>query len=93
VLTATQAKYVEMDKKYLEYKEFLEEFEKAKSEVAAEVGLLGSFQDAEGIVYQVVLPQWKNVRMEHVGVLRTKREGERAGTLSVTKAKELGYAV
>ena len=92
-MTETQAKFVELDKKKAEYKLFLEEYRKSVNEVAAEIGIGGHFVDAEGIVYQVAESDGRFIYNENLVVKRTKREGERAGSLSLKKAQELGYEV
>ena len=93
MLTKKQLKYIELEKKKQEYKEFLEEFKAVTEELSDEIGLGGHFQDAEGIVYQIFEGTGKFVHFDKYEVKRTKRNGERAGTLSVTKAKDLGYSI
>jgi len=93
MLTKKQLKYIELEKKKQEYKLFLEEFKQATEELSLEMGLSGRFQDAEGTVYQIFEGTGRFVHFDKYEVKRTKRSGERAGTLSVAKAKDLGYNV
>lgn len=86
-----QKRIYQMERRKAEVKKFFEEYEALLAEVEEEFGLSYHFQDEDGHVYQTVQPEWKNVRMEHFGIIRTRFEGERAGTLSMPKAKELGY--
>lgn len=92
-MTETQKKFVELDKKKAEYKEFLEEYKTTVSELVEELGVGGHFQDAEGTVYQAATCDGKFVYFDKFEIKRTRREGERAGSLSLKKAQELGYGV
>jgi hypothetical protein len=92
-MTETQKKFIELDKKKTEYKLFLEQYKAAVNEVVQEIGVGGHFQDVEGTVYQVAECDGKFVYFDKFDIKRTKREGERAGSLSVKKAQELGYGV
>lgn len=90
-MTEAQNKFVKLDKKKTEYKAFLEEYKEAINELIKEIGVGGHFQDQEGIVYQTADCEGKFIHFDKFTVNRTKREGERAGTLSLKKAAELGY--
>jgi hypothetical protein len=92
-LTPIQAKFVELEKKKEEYKVFTQEFNDAIKAVHDEVGVDGHFQDEEGIVYQITIPEGKFVYFDKIGYNRTKRVDEKKGSLSVKAAKELGYSV
>lgn len=92
-MTEAQKRFVDLDKKKAAYKEFVEEYNKAILALKEEMGIGGHFQDYEGIVYQVDNCDGKFVYNTPLEVKRTRREGERAGTLSMKKAKELGYDV
>lgn len=93
MLTKNQKKYIELEKKKQSYKDFLEELKEATEALSEEMGIGGHFQDATGTVYQVHEHQGKFVHFDKFEVKRTRRDGERAGTLSLTKAKDLGYDV
>ena len=93
LMTPTQVKFVELDKKKAEYKEFIEQYNQTIAALVEEMGVNGHFQDAEGTVYQVADCDGKFVYFDKFEVKRTRREGERAGSLSLKKAKELGYGV
>lgn len=90
-MTKTQEKYVKMEKQYMEVKAWEAEFDKVTAELYDELGEAGHFQDDEGTVYQAVKPAGTFVKYYDKEILRTRREGETKGTLSLTKAKELGY--
>ena len=92
-MTSTQLKYIELEKRKEEYRRFLQELSDTINLLAKEIGTNGHFQDSEGIVYQLVESEGKFVHMDRYEVKHTRRPHERAGTLSLTKAKELGYNI
>lgn len=92
-MTEAQRRFVDLDKKKPAYKEFMEEYQNAVNALKEEMGLSGHFQDPEGIVYQVEECLGKFTHFYKYEVKRTKRNGERAGSLSMKKAGELGYSV
>lgn len=92
-MTEAQKRFIELDKKKAEYKEFMEQYAEAVNDLVSEMGIGGHFQDGEGTVYQTAECDGKFVYFDKFEIKRTRREGERAGTLSLKKAKDLGYAV
>lgn len=86
-------KFIELDKKKAEVKKFFEEYKAAIDAVIEEVGVGGHFQDADGTVYQTAIPEGRFVAFDKFTVQRTRREGEKRGDLSLTKARDLGYEV
>lgn len=92
-MTEAQKKFILLDKKKVEYKEFMEQFKMAVNDLVDEMGVGGHFQDAEGTVYQTADCEGKFTYFDKFEVKRTRREGERAGSLSLKKAKDLGYGV
>jgi len=92
-MTEAQKRFIELDKKKLEYKQFMEQYAEAVNNLVKEIGIGRHFQDSEGIVYQTSECDGKFVPFYKYEVKRTKREGERAGSLSLKKAEELGYGV
>lgn len=93
MLSTTQTKFIELEKKKESYKLFLEELREATEAVVKEVGVGGHFQDTDGTVYQVEETTGKFVYFDRFEIKRTRRVGEKAGSLSLTKAKELGYTI
>lgn len=91
--TEAQALLAQLDLLKPEIDKYYEDLQKAIEAVHAEVGVDGMFQAADGTVYQIVKPTGTFVTFKDLGFLRTKREGERAGTLSVKKAEEAGFSV
>ena len=93
-MTPAQAKFVELEKKKEAIKAYFEELQAATEAVIAEIGINGMFQDpSDGVVFKMVIPEGKFVTFDKYGYTRTKRNGERAGTLSVKAAEEAGYKV
>ena len=89
-MTDVQKKFVELEKRR---KQFLEEFDAALQAVAEETGIGNYFRDDEQTVCKIVAPTGRWVKFDAVSYLRTKREGEDKGTLSVKEAKEHGFEV
>jgi hypothetical protein len=84
---------IDLDKKKEEVKRFFEELDEATKAVQAELGMDGHFQDTDGTVYQIVKPEGTFIQYKDVSYIRTRREGEKKGGLSLTKARDLGYEV
>lgn len=93
MLSDLQRKYIELEKKKAEYKLFIEEFTDVTKQLAEEVGVGNMFQDEEGTVYQVDIPNGKFVYFDQFTVNRTRREGEKSGSLSLKAAREAGFEV
>jgi hypothetical protein len=83
-------KLIELDKKKAEVKKYYEEL----AEVLAAIGIGKHFQDpASGTVFEIIEPDGKFVKFDKFSYVRTKKEGEVRGELSVKRAEELGYKV
>ncbi len=93
MLTEKQKRYIELEKKKQVYKAFLEELKEATEELSKEMGIGGHFRDADGTVYQVHDADGRFIHYDKFEVKRTRRDGERAGSLSLKKAQDLGYDV
>lgn len=92
-MTDAQRKFIELEKRKTEVKKYFEELEKATLDLAAEIGINGMFQDTEGTVYKVVIPEGTFVKFSKIGYQRTRRPGETKGDLSMTEARERGFVV
>jgi len=86
-------KFIELEKKKEIAKQIFKELKDATAALAEEIGVGGHFQDTEGTVYQVVVPQGTFVEYSQIGYERTRRADEKKGSLSLKKARELGYEV
>ncbi len=93
LLTDTQARFVELEKQKAEVKKFFDELNEATEAVAAEIGVGNFFQDAEGTVYQIVVPDGRFVAYQHLGYKRTRRIDEKRGDLSLKDAEAAGFSV
>jgi len=92
-VTEAQSKFIALEKKKEEVKKYFEQLAEATQAVATEVGIGGMFQDAEGTVYHIVIPEGRFVAFDKIGYERTRRAGEKQGSLSLTKARERGFVV
>jgi hypothetical protein len=92
-MTEAQQKFVALEKRKEEVKKFFEELAAATEAVAKEIGVNGYFQDQEGTVYKIVIPEGRFVAFDKIGYERTRRQGERQGSLSLKEAKEQGFVV
>lgn len=92
-LTETQKKFVELDRRKPEYKQFVEELKAATEAVVAEMGLGKFFQDEQGVVYETAEATGRFVYFDRFTINRTRRAGEAKGTLSIRAAQEAGFQV
>lgn len=93
MVSALQARLILLDRQRDEVKRFFDDYKTTVETLVKEHGVNFAFQDDQGIVYQLVELDGKWVNFERYGVERTKRPGEARGSLSVKKAKELGFSV
>jgi hypothetical protein len=92
-LTDLHIKLINLDRKKEEVKKFFEEYQSTIKDLVQICGISHHFQDECGIVYQLVELEGRYVNFDRYGLERTKRPGEDRGSLSIKKAKELGYDV
>lgn len=85
--------FVALEKKKEEVKKYFEELQTAILAVEAEVGINGMFQDEQGTVYKIVIPEGRYVAFDKIGYERTRRVGERQGSLSLKEAQANGFVV
>lgn len=94
MLTDLQKNFIETSKQIESLKNQLKELNEKSTELMTQIGLGQSFQDpTDGTVFLIVEPNGTFIEFKKIGYERTRREGERSGSLSLTKAKELGYQV
>lgn len=85
---------VELDNIKEEYKEKMKELDQLLEEVVNDKGIDFFFQDhSSGIVYKTVVPTGRYIEYHKYGYKRTKKEGERAGSLSMKEARENGFDI
>ena len=92
-LTPTQKRFIELDKKKVDIKRYFAELESVTADVVAELGLGAFFQDEDGTVYKATKAGGEFVRYKEFEILRTRRENEPKGTLSLKEAQEAGFEV
>lgn len=90
-LSAAERRIVALDRLGPVIKQYYEERRDALDRLIAEKGLGHYFQDGEGIVYKTAEADGRFVYYERAEIRRTKRAGERAGSLSVKEATEAGF--
>ena len=90
-MTEVQKKFVELERKKEDVKKYFDELNAATEALVKETGVGSYFQDEQGVVYKVVVPEGKFVHFEKYGVVRTKRPHERAGDLSMKEAEAAGF--
>lgn len=93
-LSEEQKQVVKLSKQVESIKNELKELNSKLEESLAAVGVGKSFQDPEdGTVFEIVIPKGTFISFKTIDYERTRREGERNGSLSLTRAKELGFKV
>ena len=91
-MTDQQQKFLELSKQAEGLRNQLKKIQPEINELLLEMGEGANFQDpTDKTVFQVIVPNGTFVEYKKIAYERTKREGEFKGTLSVKKAKELGY--
>jgi uncharacterized coiled-coil DUF342 family protein len=92
MLTDQQKKFIEVTKELELLKEKRKEIGSQLEELANQIGVGSSFQDPEDrTVFEIVVPEGRYMYFDKIDYVRTRREGERSGSLSLKRAKELGY--
>ena len=92
MLTDEQKSFIELSKKAESLKNELKELGPKLEELLNQIGVGSSFQDpTDNTVFEIVVPRGTFVSFKTVDYDRTKREGESKGSLSVKRAKELGF--
>ncbi len=92
-MSDVQKRLVELDKRKEEIKKYYEDVSATMQELVKEVPVGSYFQDDEGIVYKVVVPDGKYVHFESLSYVRTKRPTEKRGDLSMKEAEEAGFTI
>jgi len=94
MLTDEQKRFIEVSKKIENIKNELKELGTEVEELLKKIGVGKSFQDPEdGTVFEIIIPEGTFVSFKTVDYERTKRAGEARGTLSMARAKELGFSL
>lgn len=91
-MSETQSAFILAVREHERLKKLIEENRTQLQSAMNALGF-GSFaQDvADGVVYQIVKPNGTFMYYRDIDYIRTAKEGERAGTLSKSKAEEAGF--
>lgn len=92
-LSDSERAFIAIDEMYPKITEYYEKREAILAALKAEHGVDHSFQGPDGRVHLTVVPEWKQTRMEHFGVISTARKAGDRNDLSVKRATELGFEV
>jgi hypothetical protein len=90
-MTEAQIRFVELERKKEDIKKYFDELNTACEALSKEIGVNGFFQDEQGIVYKVVVPEGKFVHFEKISYVRTRRPHEKRGDLSMKEAEGAGF--
>ena len=90
-MTEAQKRFVDLERKKEEVKKYFDELSVATEALSKEIGINGYFQDEQGIVYKVVIPEGKFVYFEKISYVRTRRPHEKRGDLSMKEAEGAGF--
>lgn len=91
-MTETQAKFIDLSKKYEASKELMKAMKQELTALMTEIGVGAHFQDpADNTVFQIFKPSGTFISFDEVAYERTKRAGEVKGSMSMKRADELGY--
>ena len=92
-MTDVQRRFVELERRKDEIKQYYEDLAQATLDLSKEIGVNGLFQDDQGIVYKVVVPEGKFVHYETLSYVRTRRAHEARGDLSMKEAEGAGFTL
>ena len=84
-------RFLELELRKEEVKQYFKDLQQAIEDVKAEVGIDGHFQAPDGTVFQIIQPKGTFIEYKTIDYVRTKREGEKRGSLAKKAAIELGY--
>lgn len=90
-MTETQRKFVELERKKEDIKKYFDDLAVATEALVKETGVGSFFQDEQGIVYKVIVPEGKFVHFEKYSYKRTRRAHEDKGDLSMKEAEAAGF--
>lgn len=86
--------FLDLVKQFEKQKEELKKTSIALDDAMKLLGVGSHFQDPDtGVVYEIVVPNGTFVEFHKVAYHRTKTKDEKQGTLSMSRAKELGYTI
>lgn len=90
-MTEAQKRFVELERKKEDIKKYFDELNIAVEALVKETGVGSYFQDEQGVVYKVIVPEGKFVHFEKYSYKRTRRPDEERGELSMKEAEAAGF--
>lgn len=93
MMTDKQKRFVELERRKDEIKKYYEDLSSAVNDLIQENGVDCYFMDEQGIVYGIVEAEGKWIPYEKYTYVRTKRDGEARGSLSLKEAQERGFQI
>ena len=88
-----QEKFIALAKKKEDLEKQLKHLNTELAEVMRQLPLGEMFQDPnDKIVYQIIWPSGRYVEYKTIDYIRTRKEGEKTGTLSIKAAQEAGFS-
>jgi len=92
MLSPELQRLIDLDLRKAEVKKFFDELKEATEAAALKHGIGAMFQDPrDGCVYKLTEPEGTYVHYQRYGYVRTRREGEKRGDLSIKEAEEAGF--
>lgn len=87
-----QTKFVALAKKAEELSKQSKQVRTELAEIMRQLPIGEMFQDSsDGVVYQTIYPSGTYVEFRNVDYIRTRREGEQKGSLSMKEAEAAGF--
>ena len=87
-----QQKFLALAKKREDLARQIKQVNLELSDTMRQLPLGEMFQDpADGVVYQIIFPSGTYVEFKNVDYIRTRKEGETKGTLSMKEAQAAGF--
>jgi hypothetical protein len=89
-----QQKFLELAKKREELAKQMKLLNQDLASAMRDLALGEMFQDpADGVVYQIIIPSGTFIEYKNVDYIRTRREGEAKGSLSMKEAEAAGFVL
>jgi len=93
-LTPTALRFIELEKKKADVKRYFDELKQVTEDLVSEYGVDTYFQDpSDGTVFKLVVPEGRFVQFDKYSYVRTRRQGEKRGDLSLKEAKDAGFEI
>ncbi|RMG80255.1 MAG: hypothetical protein D6707_06705, partial [Bacteroidetes bacterium] len=84
--------FLTMVEKYEALKKELKEMKPKMQELLEQIGE-GEYFTGNNVVYKVIRPEGTFVSFDKISYVRTKKEDEKRGSLSMKEAKEAGFNI